>query len=108
MRNVVILEIGRLSGMGEILLDQYLPVDNIATGIAIANEAIKEYIRPHIKTTIEHPDPQNWIVIEHNEYSGDMVRIVRVKEVSVSTLETLKQIKNENSTRFDKPVDARQ
>lgn len=87
---VTILEIGHYSGCGKYVLEQYLPVDSIKTGIAIAKEALKEYDAPN--TTIEHPRKQVWIINTHTELTGDFQRIIHVKEVSVATINTLKQI----------------
>lgn len=90
---VTILEIGHCSGMGSRIIDQYLPVDCIKTGIAIAKEAIKEYINPNAK--IEHPRKQIWIISQHRELVGDLTRYVEVKEVEVATINRLKKIKED-------------
>lgn len=88
----VILEIGHCSGMGKPIIDQYLPVDSVKTGIAIAKEAIKEYEKPG--TTIEHPHKQVWFINQHRELICDLIRYVRVKEVEVATINQLKMIKD--------------
>ena len=90
MKNVIILEIGRVSGIGQILIDQYLPVDSIETGIAIAKESLKEYIRPN--TVIEQLAPLIWVVTEKCEVTGDLVRVIQIKKHPLATLETLKQV----------------